>query len=395
MKLAASSDVSGAAAPLAATDVLPSFGRFPDLPTEIRLLIWEAAMRSVPPQVLDLSSVMDEADDEDGMAFPLEPPVLTSVCRESREVALGITGGRSFVLTYECPGGAAAAAAAGLDVSRVGVGTRVATGPERPARHPRDVQVHGSLRTWFSGNLDLLDFTRRRSYDRRRPWVLDDEMYGLLGIAARIMIPATEPDDVFALVARPGVCPRPRVLDVMVERFEALDAETMPDPAAVRAFFAGGRDRLVLLDLEDVVRARAVVAALKENPPGRAAAASVWRDPPSYWVRSWYESMPSDSVSEAARRVLERVRGLWAAERVPGVRDAPERGEAAEQGEEEEARRARDEALAEMPLVRAVRCCDWPFDDLEVDNTRTICRWRDDVALKQALAAYEESTADQ
>ncbi|KAK1765344.1 hypothetical protein QBC33DRAFT_593587 [Phialemonium atrogriseum] len=319
---------------------LRRFTPFANLPKEIRLLIWEECMLAVPPRVLDLSTVMDEDSDEDGIRFTIEPPLLSRACGESRAVAL--RDGRSFLLTHRYPA-------------------------ERGGRST------ASVRTWFSGRRDLLELAGERGYSPRRVWVFDAEMMGLLACASHVMLHPGAGPELIAMVVRPGVCPRIRNIDVMLERFEVADAEAMT-PAEVFEFF--GDDQLVLLDMEDIIRAREVL----ERQPA-------WRHSP-YWVKTWYDfsQLDSEAVGVKIRQARKRVIDAWLRARLPDLSSVDELDD---QAAALAIGRARSAVLGHMPTVRAVRCCDWPYVDMEVKDV--VCTWRDDAALKTALESFVHS----
>lgn len=310
------------------------FPLFPHLPKELRLLIWEEALLSVPGQVLDLSTIMDEdlSVNSDCMRFTLPPPLLSYVSAESRTVALRF--GQSFNLTH-----------------------RYRTGWGRTST--------AAVRTWFSGGRDLLELAAERGYDRKRAWVFDSEMMKLLARAEHVMLLPGADEEFLARILAPGTCPRVRKVDVMLERFEVADAEAM-DPLDVVDFF--GEERLVLLDMEDVSRAR----RLMERYP-------CWKPSP-YWVKKWYDFSQTDegALVETIAQAKRRVRDAWLGTRMPGSNTA------SADVDEEKAWRTETAVLRSMPRIRTVRCCDWPYAGIDSDNN-TLWSWRDDTELKMAL----------
>lgn len=317
------------------------FLQFPNLPKEIRLLIWEECMLAIPAQVLDLSTIMDESQSEDGMNFTIKPPLLSRVCRESRDVALKT--GRSFLLSHRYQAG-------------------------QPARET------ASVRTWFSGQRDLVELAAERGYCKKREWVFDGEMQGLLACVQHVMLQPGADAELLATIARPGACPRLRAVDVMLERFEVTDAEAM-NSADVVDFF--GEDRLVLLDIEDIVRAREVL----KRCPG-------WPHSP-YWVKSWYDFSAPDSEAMAGTiaQAKDRVTDAWLRARLPALSTTDGIDGIDPTEHDDEARKAKEAVVAGMPSLRVVRCCDWPYAEMDIDTT--IWTWRDDVALKTALDASQ------
>lgn len=315
------------------------FSGFSVLPKEIRLLIWEECMLTVPPQVLDLSTIMDEGQSEDGMKFTIEPPLLSRVCQESRIVAL--SEGRSFLLSH-----------------RYLVGHTKAT---------------SSVRTWFSGQRDLVEFAAERGYNKKREWVFDDEMRGLLACVQHVMLQPGADADLLAAIARPGACPKLRVINVMLERFEVTDAEVM-DPKAVVDFF--GDDRLVLLDIEDVLQAQDVAKRFPE-----------WQHSP-YWVKNWYEFAEDGpaAMRSTIEQAKDRVTKAWLEARLPR---SPTVNELGPIEYDEDLMRSKKTVLDHMPNLRAVRCCDWPYADMDVEEVTWT--WRDDTALKSALETFKPS----
>lgn len=313
------------------------FSHFPSLPKEIRLLIWEECMLALPPQVLDLSTIMDESPSEDGMNFTIAPPLLSRICEESRVVAL--TEGRSFILSHRYP---------------VGHGKETA-----------------SVRTWFNGQRDLIELAAERGYNKKREWIFDDEMAALLAYAQHIMLQPGVDAELLAIIAKIGACPRLKLIDVMLERFEVVDADGM-DPEAVRDFFKA--DRLVLLDMEDVTKAREL---LKRCPE--------WRHSP-YWVKNWYDFSEADPEAMACTiaQAKGRVTDAWLQARLPHLSMVDELDYAEH---DEEIQRAKAAVVSHMPTLRAVRCCDWPYADMDINGA--IWTWRDDAALKAALKASE------
>ncbi|KAI1769652.1 hypothetical protein GGR53DRAFT_473455 [Hypoxylon sp. FL1150] len=108
-------EASVAAAAMAAADET-TFPRFPELPTELRFLIWELALprrvfeirqetatvNSNGEASIDEHAINRSLDHPEPIAALLAPPVLLQVCREARKVAMR-TGSWKYVgsLSYE------------------------------------------------------------------------------------------------------------------------------------------------------------------------------------------------------------------------------------------------------------------------------------------------------
>lgn len=321
------------------------FSLFASLPKELRLLIWEACMLRIHGQVLDLSSIMDEGESEDGMEFSVKPPLLSRICQESRLIAL--SHGRSFRLTY------------------------------RYGR--RSGRTTASFRTWFDGGRDLLSLVSDRSFNRHRGWVFDDEMVALLACTEHLVLQAGPDTHLLEMISSPGASPRLKTINLLFERFGDLEAVEM-DPSDVFTFFEG--DRVVLIDIDDIHQARATLNEVPSWPHSE------------FWTKDWLSPFQSEGeeISDLLARAKTRVVIAWLEARLNQTRYSKidevlvteDRGSVPDM----QISWVKD-VMALMPQVFCVRYCEWPY--AEMDLSPTNWTWRMDASLKQALTTVSTS----